>query len=52
MNNAPHGYTPIVKIAGGINVQPMRDALAAHPRTVEPAPERTEHARLSASRPG
>lgn len=40
--NAPHGYTPIVKIAGGINVQPLRDALAAHPELWNQQTARTE----------
>lgn len=43
MKTAPAGYTPIVKIAGGINVQPMRDALAANAHLWNQRPERTEH---------
>jgi hypothetical protein len=48
MITAPKGYTPIVPITHGINVAPMREALAAHPelwnqRTERTAPEDSPH---------
>lgn len=42
MKVAPEGYTPIVSLAKGINVEPMRAALAAHPELWNQQTARTE----------